>query len=117
MDERQVVDGVPVVAFADPAALRAWLETRDPASGGVWVRLARAGSGVPSVTFLDLLDAGLCFGWSESTRRAGDDLTYLQRFSPRRRRGTASARNRDRAARLIEQGLMTERGLAVLDLA
>jgi uncharacterized protein YdeI (YjbR/CyaY-like superfamily) len=106
----------PVVAFADARELRAWLEQQPVDTQGVWVRLGKAGSGIRSVTFLELLDAGLCFGWSESTRRPGDATTYLQRFSPRRRRGTASPRNRARAERLIEQGLMTERGLAVLDL-
>jgi uncharacterized protein YdeI (YjbR/CyaY-like superfamily) len=106
----------PIVAFPDAAALRAWLEAQPPDTVGVWVRLAKAGSGIPSVTFLELLDAGLCFGWSESTRRPGDAATYLQRFSPRRRRGTASPRNRERAERLIREGRMTERGLAVLDL-
>lgn len=106
----------PVVAFADAAVLRSWLEAEPHDSAGVWVRLAKTGSGVPSVTFLELLDAGLCFGWSESTRRPGDASTYLQRFSPRKRRGTASPRNRERAEHLIREGLMTDRGLAVLDL-
>jgi uncharacterized protein YdeI (YjbR/CyaY-like superfamily) len=106
----------PVVAFADAAALRTWMEAQPADTPGVWVRVAKAGSGIPSVSFLELLDAGLCFGWSESTRRPGDATTYLQRFSPRRSRGTASPRNRARAEALIEAGLMTPAGLAALGL-
>lgn len=109
-------DGLPVVEFADEQELRAWLAEHGDASPGVWVRIARAGSGRRSITFLELLDAGLCFGWSESTRRSGDATSYLQRFAPRRRRGTASPRNRARAAALIAAGRMTPQGLAALDL-
>lgn len=107
-------DGLEVVAFETRAALREWLIATHASSPGVWVRLAKARSGIRSVTFHDLLEEGLCFGWSESTRHPGDESTYLQRFGPRRARGTTSPRN----ARLVEQlradGLMTPAGEAVL---
>jgi uncharacterized protein YdeI (YjbR/CyaY-like superfamily) len=48
----------PVVAFADAAELRAWLEAQPLDSAGAWVRLVKTGFGIPSVTFLELLDAG-----------------------------------------------------------
>ena len=78
------------------------------------MRVAKAGSGIPSVTFHDLLEEGLCFGWSESTRRAGDDTSYLQRFTPRRTRGTTSERNRRLVVELRTRGLMTPAGEAAL---
>ncbi len=109
-------DGLPVVAFEDRAGLWDWLARQPGEQRGVWVRLARSGSGIPSVRFHDLLEAGLCFGWSESTRHAGDDRTYLQRFAPRRSRGTASERNRRLVARLASEGLMTPAGWTALGL-
>jgi len=103
-----------VQSFATRQELRSWLEREHSRSLGVWVRVAKAGSGIPSVTFHDLLEEGLCFGWSESTRRAGDDTSYLQRFTPRRTRGTTSERNRRLVVELRTRGLMTPAGEAAL---
>lgn len=109
-------DGLEVVAFEDVARLRAWLEAVGTTHPGVWVRLQRARSPHPSVTFHDLLVEGIAHGWSESTRHAADDFSYLQRFTPRRSRGTASPRNRRIAAELEAAGRMTDAGRAALGL-
>jgi uncharacterized protein YdeI (YjbR/CyaY-like superfamily) len=61
-----------------------------------------------------VLDEGLCFGWSESTRRKYDNVSYLQKFTPRNSVGTQSARNLARVQLLIEQGKMTPLGLTAL---
>ncbi len=94
------VEGLEVLAFTDRAALRAWLTQNHAGHPGIWVRLAKARSGVASVTFQEVLEEGLCFGLSESMRRPGDETTYLQRFTPRRTKGTTSDRNRRLAERL-----------------
>jgi len=78
------------------------------------VRIGKANSGLPSITFDELLDEGLCFGWSESMRRKGDSQSYLQRFTPRRTKGAKSKRNQERIKRLIQEGKMTSAGLEVL---
>lgn len=107
---------IPVIWFASVAELWDWLATRgtDPADPGVWVQLARAGNPRPCIGFDDLLEAGIAFGWSESMRRRHDAESYLQRFTPRRRPGTSSPRNRGIARRLASQGRMTEAGWAAL---
>jgi uncharacterized protein YdeI (YjbR/CyaY-like superfamily) len=69
------------------------------------------------VTFEDLLDEGLCFGWSESNRLSYDDVSYLQRFTPRKTKGMMSARNLRHVERLIAEGRMTEHRLVALGLA
>jgi uncharacterized protein YdeI (YjbR/CyaY-like superfamily) len=107
---------LPVLAFVDAAALREWLTRNALTSAGIYVRVFKANSRIPSVTFEDLLDEGLCFGWSESKRLSYDDLSYLQRFGPRKTKGTTSERNRRHVARLIAEKRMTEHGLAALDL-
>ena len=104
---------LPVVEFDSPADLRLWLSANHATSAGVLVRL-RKGSGPASLTFHDLLEQGLCFGWSESTRYRSDHETYLQKFTPRRRRGTSSPRNAALARRLTAEGQMTETGLRAL---
>lgn len=112
----EVHQGLEVVSFEDVDRLRAWLDEVGATHPGVWVRLQRATSTRPSVTFHDLLVEGIAHGWSESTRHACDEQSYLQRFTPRRTRGTASERNRRIAAELEEAGRMTDAGRAALSL-
>lgn len=116
MDDRLEHDGLAVVAFDSLPALRAWLAATGPGHPAVWVRLRRARSTVPSVTFHDLLVEGIAAGWSESTRHAYDADSYLQRFGPRRTRGTVSERNRRIAAQLEAEGRLTDTGRSALGL-
>lgn len=104
----------PIIEFQDVAALRQWLEANHATSPGILVRIYKRGSGIASVSFEDVLDEGLCFGWSESLRLKGDGNSYLQRFTPRKTKGTTSERNRRHAERLIREGRMTPAGLAAL---
>jgi uncharacterized protein YdeI (YjbR/CyaY-like superfamily) len=105
-----------VIAFADRAELRRWSTEDHRTSPGVLVRMQEKRSPVPCVSFEDVLDEGLCSGWSESKRLPVDADSYLQQFTPRRTRGTTSRRNLAHAQRLIEQGPMTPAGLAALGL-
>jgi uncharacterized protein YdeI (YjbR/CyaY-like superfamily) len=111
---KQQGDDLPIMSFASASELRKWLHENHATSSGIWVRIDKKNSGVASITFHELLDEGLCFGWSESTRRAGDAKSYLQRFTPRRTKGTKSMRNLERVKRLKAEGRMTPSGLAAL---
>ena len=71
-------------------------------------------SGVPSVSFHELIEAGIAYGWRESTRRAYDSQSYLQKFAPRRARGTTSGRNLAIADRLEAEGRMKSAGRQAL---
>lgn len=107
-------DHLEIRSFADAEALETWLRQHDTTHPGIWLRLPKAHNPAPSVTFEQVLELGLAHGWSESTRRTHDDHTYLQRFTPRRARGTTSARNRRIAQRLHAEGRMTEAGRIAL---
>lgn len=102
--------------FADVQELWGWLADNHQHHPGLWVRLGKARGGLASITFHDLLEAGIAHGWSESTRRGHEETSYLQRFTPRRTRGTTSARNVAIAARLEAEGRMTEAGRRALNL-
>jgi uncharacterized protein YdeI (YjbR/CyaY-like superfamily) len=106
---------LPVLAFESATGLRAWLILNHAESEGIWLKIFKKNSGVPSVTFEEVLDEGLCFGWSESLRRRGDTRYYLQRFTPRRKKGTTSERNREHVERLIREKKMTPYGLLALE--
>lgn len=105
---------LPIISFNDRAALRRWLETNHAISKGVYVRIYKKHTAIKSVTFEEVLDEGLCFGWSENKRLPGDKESYLQRFTPRTTKGTTSPRNIAHAKQLIAEGRMTPPGLAAL---
>ena len=110
----RALDNLPILEFETSVELRAWLEEHHASSEGMWLRIYKKHSGIRSVTFEQVLDEGLCFGWSESTRQKYDDVSYLQKFTPRKSNGTQSARNRSRAKLLIQQGRMKPSGLIAL---
>jgi uncharacterized protein YdeI (YjbR/CyaY-like superfamily) len=106
-----------IVGFSTTDELWSWLDENHARHRGVWVQLQKVGSSQPSVTFHDLLEAGIAFGWSESARTAFDRTSYLQKFTPRRTRGTTSRRNLAIADRLEREGRMTPAGRRALGRA
>ena len=98
--------------FPTPAELRAWLVRNHAAAGALWVGLHKKGSGRPSITWPELVDQLLCFGWIDGVRKSLGGDSYVIRVTPRRRGSRWSVVNRRRVPELIEEGLMTPAGLA-----
>lgn len=103
--------------FASPAELEGWLEREQASSAGVWLKIAKKGSGVKSVSYAEALEVALCFGWIDSQKRGFDEKFFLQRFTPRRPRGRWSRINREKAEGLIESGRMLPAGLVEVEAA
>ncbi|MEV0116569.1 YdeI/OmpD-associated family protein [Streptomyces sp. NPDC050844] len=101
-----------VMTCADRAELEAWLEEHHAGSPGVWVKLAKKGSGVASVTAAEVIDVALCHGWIDGQRKSYDDIYYLQKITPRRPRSLWSKVNREKVAALTAAGRMRAAGLA-----
>jgi uncharacterized protein YdeI (YjbR/CyaY-like superfamily) len=108
---------LPTLSFASRDEWRAWLAAEHATSGGVWLKLAKAGSGIASVTYADALEVALCHGWIDGQKGGFDDEFWLQRFTPRKPRSRWSRINRDNATALIEQGEMEPAGLREVDAA
>ena len=108
---------LPVLGFPDQAALEAWLETEAATAPGGYVKLAKKGAGVPSVTYAELVESCLCFGWIDGRSNRLDDSFYLQRITPRRARSVWSQKNVDAVEALILAGRMRPTGLAAVDAA
>ena len=108
---------LPVLGFPDQAALEAWLETEAATAPGVYVKLAKKGAGVPSVTYAELVESCLCFGWIDGRSNRLDDSFYLQRITTRRARSVWSQKNVDAVEALILAGRMRPTGLAAVDAA
>lgn len=105
----------PPVAFATPAALRAWLEKHHRTEAEIILRLYRTSAADRGVTYAQALDEALCFGWIDGVRKRYDDISYTQRFTPRRARSIWSRVNVAHVQRLIKEGRMTEAGLEAFE--
>jgi uncharacterized protein YdeI (YjbR/CyaY-like superfamily) len=110
-------DGLPQPTLGSAAEWEAWLEANHDSAEGVWLRIAKKGSGKTTVTISEALDLCLCFGWIDSHRKALDDDYYLQRYTPRRARSRWSRINKEKVAALTAAGRMRPAGLAEVERA
>lgn len=108
---------LPVLPFADQAALEAWLEAEHATAPGLYVKIAKKGSGIPSIDWEQMVEVLLCFGWIDGRANRLDDSFYLQRITPRRPKSVWSAKNVATVERLTAEGRMRPAGLAVVEAA
>jgi uncharacterized protein YdeI (YjbR/CyaY-like superfamily) len=108
---------LPIIPFASRDAWRAWLEGQHATSDGLWLKFAKKGSGIETVTYDQAVEVALCYGWIDGQVRKFDEDYYLQRFTPRRPRSKWSKINRQRASELIERGEMKPAGLREVERA
>ncbi|MBI1333368.1 MAG: hypothetical protein GC165_10870 [Armatimonadetes bacterium] len=107
---------LPILGFTNAAAFASWI-CGQPSTAGLWLKIAKQGSGIASVTKAEAIDIALCHGWIDGQLAAYDDQFWLIRFTPRRARSKWSEMNRTRAIELIDLGRMTEAGLAEVEAA
>ena len=109
--------GLPVLTFADAGAFESWLERASPDSPGLWLKLAKAGSGHACLSRADAIDAALCHGWIDGQLNPYDEHWWLIRFTPRKPRSRWSQKNRERAEQLIAEKRMRPGGMAAVAAA
>jgi uncharacterized protein YdeI (YjbR/CyaY-like superfamily) len=83
----------------------------------LWLKIAKKGSGIETVTFPEALDVALCYGWIDGQRARFDERFFLQRFTPRKPRSKWSRVNREKVTKLIETGEMKPSGLREVERA
>jgi len=103
--------------FASQQKWLSWLDKNHAKSSGLWLKFAKKGSGIPSVTYPEALEVALCYGWIDGQLKSLDATWYLQRFTPRRARSKWSKINCAKTAALIEQGRMQPAGLRQIEAA
>ena len=111
------IDDDPIELFESQESWRAWLDKHHADASGVWVQIAKKGSGYSTVSHPDALDLAICYGWIDGLRRPLGDKFFLQRFTPRRAKSKWSQVNVTKATRLIESGQMRPAGLREIELA
>jgi uncharacterized protein YdeI (YjbR/CyaY-like superfamily) len=111
------VDPDKVREFKDAASFYRWLGKHHDKEDEVWIKIHKVDSGLKSITPKEAIDVVLCWGWIDAIRKRLDDKSYLQRYTPRGRKSTWSQINVENITRLIEEGRMTEHGLAQVGAA
>ena len=91
---------------------RAWLAANCATAQEVWLIVQKKHTGKAGLTYVQALEEALCFGWIDGILKRIDDEKHTIRFSPRRKNSIWSELNKKRVAKLIQEGRMTEAGLA-----
>ena len=110
-----ILGEVKPVFFATAGELREWLERNHATATELFVGFYKRGSGKPSITWQELVDEELCFGWIDGVRQGIDAVSYSNRITPRQPRSTWSAINIARAKELIRLGRMHPAGLKAFE--
>lgn len=110
-------DDLPVLEFPDRAALEAWLECEHERAPGAYLKIAKKGAAVPTVSQAEAIESLLCFGWIDGRLGRLDDAHYLVRVTPRRPSSVWSKRNVETVDRLTAEGRMRPAGLAAVAAA
>jgi len=111
------IDDLPIVFFESPAQWAEWLAAHHAEASGVWLRMFKKGTGIPSVTYAEALDEALCYGWIDGQKNKYDDQSWLQRFTPRRAKSIWSKINTGHVERLINAGKMKAAGIKEIEAA
>lgn len=107
-----------ILHFEESTAFETWLQTHHSSqSPGIWVKISKKASGIPSVSYDEAVNAALCYGWIDGQRKGHDEQHFLQRFTPRRKGSIWSKRNVDRVGALVRSGRMQPAGQAEVDAA
>ncbi len=108
---------VPIKSFKSKKEWAAWLAKNFDQDAGLWMKLAKKGAKISSITYEEALDVALCYGWIDGQKKGLDEKYWLQKFSPRRPGSIWSKSNTEKADRLIQRHEMKPPGLRAIQLA
>ena len=97
--------------FKSAADFRTWLEANHACTTELWLGIYKKDSGKVSITYAEALDEALCFGWIDGVRKRVDELSFTQRFTPRKPTSVWSLINIGHVERLTKLGRMMPAGL------
>lgn len=98
--------------FADRHVWRTWLVENHATAKEIWLVFYKKHVKKPGLAYEEAIEEALCFGWIDGLLKRIDDEKHTIRFSPRRKNSIWSERNKQRVRKMIQEGRMTEVGLA-----
>ena len=63
----------PVLFFATPVELEAWIDEHGEESDGIWLKFAKKDSGIESVVYAEAVEIALSHGWIDGQAKRLDD--------------------------------------------
>jgi uncharacterized protein YdeI (YjbR/CyaY-like superfamily) len=96
----------------DRTAWHEWLVKNGGHATEIWLVYYKGATGKASISYNDSLEEALCFGWVDSIIQKIDEEKYARKFTPRKAGSKWSELNKHLVAKLIQEGRMTEAGMA-----
>ena len=113
----EVFAGLPMLPFDSASDWRGWLDTHHAQAAGLWLKIAKKSTSIPTVSYAEALDEALCYGWIDGQKRSYDEQYFLQKFTPRRPKSIWSKVNIEKIAALTAAGRLMPAGLAAVEAA
>lgn len=116
-ENKAVKPDLPILTFTSSSEFRIWLAKHHKVPTGIWMRLFKIKSVIPTITYAEALDVALCYGWIDGQKNAYDTESWLQKFTPRRDKSLWSKRNQEHVERLDKLGMMEAAGIEEVEAA
>jgi uncharacterized protein YdeI (YjbR/CyaY-like superfamily) len=110
-------DGIETLYVKSTEEWRAWLHAHCQTEKSVYLIIYNQKSKTPSVHWHDAIENALCFGWVDSKANKRDNESCYLKFTPRNPKSKWGNKNTERAEKMIKNGLMTEFGQELIDIA
>ncbi|KIW14597.1 hypothetical protein PV08_07381 [Exophiala spinifera] len=117
MSANRTPTDLPIYPFASVDEFEAFLDREHGTAPGFYLKLAKKGSGIASISAAEAVEVALCFGWIDGQAKPFDDKFWLARYTPRRAKSIWSQKNVNTVARLLKSGRMKPAGLAAVEAA
>lgn len=111
------INELPVITLDQQADWSTWLDQNHAKSSGVWLRLFKKTPGTHTLTYLEAVEVALCFGWIDGQKKSFDEISWIQKFTPRGAKSIWSKINREKVEALISNGQMKPAGLQAVESA
>jgi len=120
-DNREVTElsktDLQIISFVSQDHFESWMEENNSLTEGIWVRFYKKNSFTKSINYDEALDVALCYGWIDGQVKKFDELSYIQKFTPRRSKSMWSKRNREHVSRLEKENRMKLSGIKEVEKA
>jgi uncharacterized protein YdeI (YjbR/CyaY-like superfamily) len=115
--ENKLLNDIPIIPFKTPKEFERWLSKNHNELNGIWLNFFKMDSGIKSITYREALDEALCYGWIDGQAKPYDEKSWLQKFTPRRKKSIWSKRNTENIKRLTKAGKMKPAGIKEVEAA
>ena len=106
-----------IISFVSQDHFESWMEENNSLTEGIWVRFYKKNSFTKSINYDKALDVALCYGWIDGQVKKFDELSYIQKFTPRRSKSMWSNRNKEHVSRLEKENRMKPSGIREVEKA